>query len=64
MAVRRIREARYLGELGVGVVQRVPVGDQRSMNSVGGSEKKRKAAVRKESAETQEYEACHKARRC
>ena len=64
MAVRRIREAGYLGELGVGVVQRVPVRDRRSMNSVGGSEKKRKAAVRKESAETQEYESCQQVRRC
>ena len=29
-----------------------------SMNCAGGSQKKRKAAVREESAETQEYEPC------
>ena len=29
------------------------------MSSAGGSQKKRKAVVRKESADTQEYESCH-----
>ena len=48
---------RYLGELGVGVGQRVSLGNQSSISSGGGSQKKRKEAVRKESAETQEYES-------
>ena len=46
------------GELGVGVDERASFGDQSSMSSTGGWQKKRKAVVRKESAHTQEYESC------
>ena len=38
-----------LGELGVGVDQRASLGDQSSMGSAGGSQKKRKAPERKDS---------------
>ena len=51
-------EAWYAGELGVGVGQKVSLGDQNNMNSAGGYQKERDAAVRKESAEMQENESC------
>ena len=50
-------EPRCLVELRVGVDQRTSLGVQYSMGSAGGSHKKRKAAVRTESAETQEFES-------
>ena len=40
-------EVRYLGRFEVGVGQRVSPGNQSSMSSADGSQKKRKAAVRK-----------------
>ena len=46
------------GEPGDAVERMGSLGDQSSMSSAGCSQKKRKAAVRKESAETQEYESC------
>ena len=51
-------EARCFGKLGVGVDHRASFADQCSMRGAGGSQKKRKAAVRKDSAETQEYHSC------
>ena len=42
---------------GVGLSQRVAVGDQSSVSSAGGSPKKRMAVVRK-AVDTQEYESC------
>ena len=46
------------GESGVGVNREGWVGDQMSMSSGGGSRKKRKAVVRKGSADTKEYGSC------
>ena len=40
--------------------ERSSFGDRSSVSSAGCPKKKRKAAVRKESADTQEYEACHR----
>ena len=45
-------------ELGVGVDQRASLGDQSSMSSAGGSQIKKKAEVRKESADAQECASC------
>ena len=46
------------GESGVGVNGNGSLGDQRSMSSTGGSQNRRKTAVRKESAESQVYKSC------
>ena len=45
-------------ELAVGLDWRASEGDQGSVCSAEGSFKQRKALVRKESADTQEYESC------
>ena len=44
--------------LGVVLDQRVSLGDQISAGSASGSQTKRKAVVRKDSIDTQEYEQC------
>ena len=46
-----------LGEPGVDVDWKGSLGDQSAMRNAGGSQKTKRAAVQKESAETQEYEA-------
>ena len=45
-------------ELAVGLARRASEGDQGSVSRTGGSQKKRKAVVRTESADTQEYRSC------
>ena len=44
-------------ELGVGL-KRASLGDQCSVSSAGGTQKTWKAVVRRESADTQEYDSC------
>ena len=51
-------KAKVWSPAGPGVDWKGSLGDQSSISSVGGSQKKRKAPVRKESAETHEYESC------
>ena len=51
-------ERRCPDALGVGLNQRASLGDQSSVSSAGGAQKKRKAVVRRVSADTQECESC------
>ena len=55
---RHLEEMWSAGEPGVDVDRMGSLRDQSAMSIAGDSHKKRKAAVRKESAETQEYKSC------
>ena len=53
---RELRDGGAQANSEVGLNQRVLLGDQSSVSCAGGAQKKRKAVVRKESADAQEYE--------
>ena len=53
------KEQRCPGELGVVVDRRLSLGDQSSVSGTGSPQKKRNAIVRKETTDTQEYQAYH-----